>query len=84
MRAEDGNEIAVLYLPNQDARFTIWFFHGNAEDLASLDPVPSLVRDALIRESRDAVARLGALLAPGGLIYDITGVLAPGESDARI
>ncbi len=28
--------------------------------------------------------RLGALLAPGGLTYDITGVLAPGESDARI
>jgi UDP-N-acetyl-D-galactosamine dehydrogenase len=28
--------------------------------------------------------RIGALLAPGGLIYDVTGVLAPGESDARI
>ncbi len=28
--------------------------------------------------------RLGDLLAPGGLIYDITGVLAPGESDAHI
>lgn len=28
--------------------------------------------------------RLGALLAPGGLIYDITGVLAPGGSDAHI
>jgi UDP-N-acetyl-D-galactosamine dehydrogenase len=28
--------------------------------------------------------RLGKLLAPGGLIYDITGVLAPDESDARI
>ena len=28
--------------------------------------------------------RLGALLAPGGLIYDITGVLAPGERDAHI
>ena len=28
--------------------------------------------------------RLGRLLAPGGLIYDITGVLAPGESDAHI
>jgi len=28
--------------------------------------------------------RLGALLVPGGLIYDITGVLAPGESDAHI
>jgi UDP-N-acetyl-D-glucosamine/UDP-N-acetyl-D-galactosamine dehydrogenase len=28
--------------------------------------------------------RLGQLLAPGGLIYDVTGVLSPGESDARI
>jgi UDP-N-acetyl-D-galactosamine dehydrogenase len=28
--------------------------------------------------------RLDQLLAPGGLIYDITGVLAPDESDARI
>ena len=28
--------------------------------------------------------RLSDLLAPGGLIYDITGVLAPGESDAHI
>ena len=28
--------------------------------------------------------RINALLAPGGLIYDVTGVLAPGESDARI
>jgi UDP-N-acetyl-D-galactosamine dehydrogenase len=28
--------------------------------------------------------RIGALLAPGGLIYDVTGVLSPGESDARI
>jgi hypothetical protein len=28
--------------------------------------------------------RLSRLLAPGGLIYDITGVLALGESDAHI
>ncbi len=28
--------------------------------------------------------RLRAMLAPGGLIYDVTGVLPPGESDARI
>jgi UDP-N-acetyl-D-galactosamine dehydrogenase len=28
--------------------------------------------------------RLSDLLAPGGLIYDVTGVLAPGDSDARI
>jgi UDP-N-acetyl-D-galactosamine dehydrogenase len=28
--------------------------------------------------------RLGSLLVPGGLIYDITGVLAPGESDVHI
>jgi UDP-N-acetyl-D-galactosamine dehydrogenase len=28
--------------------------------------------------------RIGGLLAPGGLVYDVTGALAPGESDARI
>jgi UDP-N-acetyl-D-galactosamine dehydrogenase len=28
--------------------------------------------------------RLRAMLAPGGLIYDVTGVLPPGESDACI
>jgi hypothetical protein len=27
---------------------------------------------------------LAGLLAPGGLIYDVTGVLPAGESDARI
>jgi abhydrolase domain-containing protein 17 len=36
----DGNQVAVLYLPNPSARFTIWFFHGNAEDLG--DDVPLL------------------------------------------
>ena len=35
----------------------------------------------IIRLGRE---RLGALLSPGGIIYDITGVLKPGESDARI
>ena len=29
-------------------------------------------------------AALGQLLAPGGLIYDVTGVLPAGESDAGI
>jgi hypothetical protein len=28
--------------------------------------------------------RLKAMLAPGGLIYDVTGVLPPGEADACI
>jgi UDP-N-acetyl-D-galactosamine dehydrogenase len=36
---------------------------------------------AILRLGRE---RIGALLAPGGLIYDVTGVLSPGESDARI
>ncbi len=38
IRAADGNEIAVLHLPNPDARHTLWFFHGNAETLGDLEP----------------------------------------------
>src|SRR4051812_23106967 len=38
IRAADGNEIAVLHLPNPQARFTLWFFHGNAEDLGDDEP----------------------------------------------
>lgn len=38
VRAEDGNEIAVVHLPNPSARHTVWFFHGNAEDLGDVEP----------------------------------------------
>jgi hypothetical protein len=35
IRGPDG-DIAVVHLPNPNGRFTIWFFHGNAEDLGDL------------------------------------------------
>jgi abhydrolase domain-containing protein 17 len=38
LRGPDGRDIAVLHLPNPQARFTIWFFHGNAEDLGDVEP----------------------------------------------
>ena len=44
IRAASG-EIAVRHLPNPAARFTIWFFHGNAEDLGDLEPFLLTLRD---------------------------------------
>ena len=35
----DGTALAALYLPNSAARHTVWFFHGNAEDLGDLEPL---------------------------------------------
>lgn len=34
----DGGSVAALYLPNPAAKHTLWFFHGNAESLGSLEP----------------------------------------------
>lgn len=34
----DGGSVAAIYLPNPAAKHTLWFFHGNAEDLGSLEP----------------------------------------------
>jgi abhydrolase domain-containing protein 17 len=34
--ADDGTPIAALHLPNPEARFTILYFHGNAEDLGDI------------------------------------------------
>jgi abhydrolase domain-containing protein 17 len=39
------DEIAVLHLPNPNARFTVWFFHGNAEALGDLEPFLITLRD---------------------------------------
>lgn len=33
-----GGSVAALYLPNAAAKHTLWFFHGNAEDLGDLEP----------------------------------------------
>ncbi len=38
IRLPDGGSLAALYLPNPAAKHTIWFFHGNAEDLGDLEP----------------------------------------------
>jgi fermentation-respiration switch protein FrsA (DUF1100 family) len=38
LRGADGSEVAVWHLPNPEARFTLWLFHGNAEDLGDLEP----------------------------------------------
>jgi fermentation-respiration switch protein FrsA (DUF1100 family) len=41
-----GGEIAVVYLPNPEARFTVWYFHGNAEDLGDIEPTLVALRAA--------------------------------------
>jgi fermentation-respiration switch protein FrsA (DUF1100 family) len=33
----DGARVQVLHLPNPSAAFTLWYFHGNAESLASIE-----------------------------------------------
>jgi fermentation-respiration switch protein FrsA (DUF1100 family) len=37
--APDGVQLAVLHLPNPTARHTIFYFHGNAEDLGDVAPI---------------------------------------------
>jgi hypothetical protein len=39
VRDSAGNEIATLHLPNPNASFTLWFFHGNAESVGDLEPM---------------------------------------------
>lgn len=34
-----GNTISAIYLPNPQAKFTILFSHGNAEDIGDLEPL---------------------------------------------
>jgi fermentation-respiration switch protein FrsA (DUF1100 family) len=34
----DGTSVQAVHLPNQQAAFTLWYFHGNAEDLWSIEP----------------------------------------------
>ncbi len=38
LRADDGVTVSAIYLVNPDARFTILYSHGNAEDLGELRP----------------------------------------------
>lgn len=33
-----GGQLAALYLPNPEAKYALWYFHGNAETLGDLEP----------------------------------------------
>lgn len=46
IRGIDGGEIMTLQVPNPAAQYTIWLFHGNAEDLGDLEPELRVWRDA--------------------------------------
>lgn len=46
IRMPDGGTLAVLYLPNRKARLTLWYFHGNAEDLGDIEPILKKFCDA--------------------------------------
>lgn len=46
IRAPDGGMLAVIYLPNPKARLTLWYFHGNAEDLGNVEPLLRKLHDA--------------------------------------
>jgi fermentation-respiration switch protein FrsA (DUF1100 family) len=37
IKTKDG-ELSALYLPNPAAKYTLWYFHGNAEDLGDIQP----------------------------------------------
>jgi hypothetical protein len=43
--AADGTPIAALHLPNAEARFTVLYFHGNAEDLGDIHDRLTALRD---------------------------------------
>jgi fermentation-respiration switch protein FrsA (DUF1100 family) len=45
LQTEDGVTISALHLPNPDARFTILYSHGVAEDLGQLRPFFETYRD---------------------------------------
>jgi hypothetical protein len=39
LSAADGTQLAALHLPNPSARYTLFYFHGNAEDLGDSLPL---------------------------------------------
>ncbi len=38
IRVDETLQLSAIYLPNPSAKFTIWYFHGNAEDLGDVEP----------------------------------------------
>ncbi len=45
LQTDDGATISALHFPNPDARFTVLYSHGNAEDLGPLRPFLEAYRD---------------------------------------
>jgi fermentation-respiration switch protein FrsA (DUF1100 family) len=41
----EGAEISAIYLPHQEARYTILYSHGNAEDIGMIFPVLEQIRN---------------------------------------
>ena len=46
VKTKNGAEVSVFYLPNPAARLTLWYFHGNAEDLGDIEPRLRMLREA--------------------------------------
>ncbi|MDD2762599.1 MAG: alpha/beta hydrolase [Opitutaceae bacterium] len=45
--APDGVQLAARYLPRPQAKYTLIYFHGNAEDLGQVEPFLRQLRDRL-------------------------------------
>lgn len=46
LRTASGKTISAMYLPNPQAKFTILYSHGNAEDIGDLEPLFRQLHDA--------------------------------------
>lgn len=46
LNSSDGARISARYLVNSNARFTILFSHGNAEDIGDIEPLLEVIRSA--------------------------------------
>jgi fermentation-respiration switch protein FrsA (DUF1100 family) len=46
LRTSNGKTISAMYLPNPQAKFTILYSHGNAEDIGDLEPLFKQLHDA--------------------------------------
>lgn len=41
----ESGDLSAVFLPNPSARYTLWYFHGNAEDLGDIEPRLRALRD---------------------------------------
>ncbi|CAN5883173.1 alpha/beta hydrolase [soil metagenome] len=88
VEADDDVRIAVLHLPNPDARLTILYSHGNAEDLGHLAPLLHELRDAgfavIGYDYRGYGASTGGPPTAHGAFRDIEAVYRYTTEDLRV